>query len=302
LERVSVDQLADEMSGGALIVDVRPLEQRQRDGVLPGAVVIDRNVLEWRLDPASQDRLDAVTGYDRRIVLVCNEGYSSSLAAATLQELGLYRATDLIGGFQAWRAATHWDSVYAGNATNSVSWYQANPDTSLRLLRVAAPPPASVIDVGAGASMLADRLLSEGFTDIAVLDVSATALALMRDQLAGAVRTVVADLLSWTPDRTFDAWHDRATFHFLVRPADRDRYLAVASAAVRPGGALIVGTFAANGPEQCSGLPTARYDPAALARIFQTTFTLELAESEVHRTPWGDSQPFTWVVLRRRSP
>ena len=104
LERVAPEDLAAEASAGALVVDVRPADQRARDGDLPGAIVVDRNVLEWRLDPASPHRIAEATGYDQRIILVCNEGYSSSLAAATLQDLGLRRATDLIGGYQAWRA------------------------------------------------------------------------------------------------------------------------------------------------------------------------------------------------------
>jgi rhodanese-related sulfurtransferase len=102
LDRVTPAMLAREAAAGALVVDIRPVEQRERDGMLPGAVVIDRNVLEWRLDPTCPHRLPQVTGPDHRIVLVCNEGYGSSLAAATLQDLGLHRATDLDGGFQAW--------------------------------------------------------------------------------------------------------------------------------------------------------------------------------------------------------
>jgi len=104
LERVHPSDLGAEMAAGALVVDTRPIDQRDRDGDLPGAVVIDRNVLEWRLDPASAHRLPIADDYARRIVVVCNEGYSSSLAAHTLQRLGLTRATDLIGGFQAWAA------------------------------------------------------------------------------------------------------------------------------------------------------------------------------------------------------
>jgi len=106
LVRVNPEHLDAEREAGALVIDIRPVEQRQRDGSLPGAVVVDRNVLEWRLDPASPHRISGVTGYDQRIILVCNEGYSSSLAAATLQELGLHRATDLIGGYRQWLASS----------------------------------------------------------------------------------------------------------------------------------------------------------------------------------------------------
>jgi rhodanese-related sulfurtransferase len=118
LDRVPADRLAEEMANGALVVDTRPVEQRQRDGQLPGAVVIDRNVLEWRLDPSSDHRIEQVTGYDLRVVIVCNEGYSSSLAAATLQQLGLHRATDLIGGFQAWLA---WTSLRSAGEVRRLS-------------------------------------------------------------------------------------------------------------------------------------------------------------------------------------
>jgi rhodanese-related sulfurtransferase len=107
LDRVAPADLATELAAGALVVDVRPIEQRRRDGPLPGAVVIDRNVLEWRLDPASPYRIAEATGHDRRIIVVCNEGYGSSLAAATLRQLGLAMATDLDGGFQAWLALAH---------------------------------------------------------------------------------------------------------------------------------------------------------------------------------------------------
>src|SRR5215217_5170810 len=101
LDRVEPERIADEVAAGAILVDIRPIEQRQRDGELTGAMIIDRNVLEWRLDPTSPDRLPLATGADIRYVVVCNEGYSSSLAAARLRDLGLHRATDLVGGFQA---------------------------------------------------------------------------------------------------------------------------------------------------------------------------------------------------------
>jgi rhodanese-related sulfurtransferase len=105
LDRVDAGGLAAEIEAGALVVDTRPVEQRLRDGALPGAVIVDRNVLEWRLDPTSPHRLLEATGPDRRIIVVCNEGFSSSLAAATLRRLGCVRATDLVDGFQGWLRA-----------------------------------------------------------------------------------------------------------------------------------------------------------------------------------------------------
>ncbi|HXJ48650.1 MAG TPA: rhodanese-like domain-containing protein [Candidatus Acidoferrum sp.] len=105
LVRVEPEQAAAELAKGALLVDTRPSDQRAQDGGIPGATVIDRNVLEWRLDPASPSRIAAAVRHDIRVILICNDGYSSSLAAATLQELGLVNATDVIGGFQAWRTA-----------------------------------------------------------------------------------------------------------------------------------------------------------------------------------------------------
>ena len=106
LDRVEPEALEDERIAGAVIIDIRPVEQRTRDGDLPGAIVIDRNVLEWRLDPACEHHIAEVTDYDCRIVIICNEGYQSSLAAAFLRDVGLHRTTDLVGGFQAWLSFT----------------------------------------------------------------------------------------------------------------------------------------------------------------------------------------------------
>ncbi|HAM27965.1 MAG TPA: sulfurtransferase [Microbacteriaceae bacterium] len=107
LDRVQPEDLAAEIAAGALLVDTRAIEQRQRDGDMPGALLIDRNVLEWRLDPTSPHRVPGMTDAGRRVVIVCNQGYSSSLAAATLRQLGLRRATDLEGGYQAWARYTN---------------------------------------------------------------------------------------------------------------------------------------------------------------------------------------------------
>jgi len=102
---VTPAQAAAEQASGALLLDTRPAEQRHRDGEIPGAIVVDRNVLEWRLDPTSPDRIPEAVDRAVRVIVICNEGFSSSLAAASLKDLGLVNATDVIGGFQAWKAA-----------------------------------------------------------------------------------------------------------------------------------------------------------------------------------------------------
>ena len=174
---------------------------------------------------------------------------------------------------------------------------------STRRVLAAAPPSAArvAVDVGAGTSTLVDELLDEGWR-VTVLDVSGEALAVTRARLgerADAVRFVVADLLTWQPDEGVDVWHDRAVLHFLTDLGDRRRYAEVAARAVRPGGAAVLSTFGPEGPEQCSGLPTVRYDAAGLAEAFADAFELESADTEVHRTPWGSPQQFTLVTLRR---
>ena len=195
---------------------------------------------------------------------------------------------------------THWDAVHGSHPQGTVSWYEATPATSDRLIHRTLPG-GSVIDVGAGTSLLADALLVEGWTDITLLDVSESALAAVRARLGErpGVSYLATDLLAWTPTRRYDLWHDRAVFHFLTAPGDVERYVATASAAVVPGGALVIGTFAQDGPQQCSGLPTARYAPDELVRCFADHFTEEHREREEHRTPTGAVQPFSWAVLRR---
>jgi ubiquinone/menaquinone biosynthesis C-methylase UbiE len=200
-------------------------------------------------------------------------------------------------------ATEHWDGIFQTRRTEDVSWFQAVPATSLRLLQRWASRSGSVIDVGAGRSTLVDVLLESGWADVTVLDISDAALTEVRNRLgaeAKAVSFITADVRTWHPDRTYDAWHDRAVFHFLVKPVDRDRYVATATRTVTSGGVVVLATFAADGPTECSGLPTARYDPAELADAFGPAFALEHAEREEHTTPFDTMQPFSWVVLRHR--
>ena len=202
--------------------------------------------------------------------------------------------------------ARHWDGVYSEKTSEETSWHEPHPETSLLLLTEATAQtgsaPGSVIDVGAGTSTLVDELIAAGWPSVTVLDVSAAALEKTHERLGSEtdVRFVVADILEWRPDDTFDVWHDRAVFHFLTQPEQQQRYVATAARAVRTGGVLVIGTFGPNGPEQCSGLPVARHDVASLRSRFTSAFEVLDSRTEVHRTPWNTDQEFTWVTLRRR--
>ncbi|MGH3094428.1 MAG: class I SAM-dependent methyltransferase [Streptosporangiales bacterium] len=197
----------------------------------------------------------------------------------------------------------HWDAVYRSKGEASVSWFQPHPTVSLELIETTGLQPTQpIIDVGGGASQLADQLLERGHTDVTVLDVSRHALELARRRLAACedqVHWVVADLLSWTPPRRFALWHDRAVFHFLTSPGQRARYCRRATTSIISGGYLIVATFASDGPAQCSGMPVDRYSPDDLAQEFNPAFDTVTTRRENHRTPAGADQPFTWVLLRR---
>lgn len=198
-------------------------------------------------------------------------------------------------------AGSHWEQVYAEKGRDQVSWYEETPTTSTELVLLDGVP-AHVVDVGAGASMLPDALLDAGVGHVTLVDLSMSALALTElrlEERGTRVTTVVADVLDHAFDETYDVWHDRAVFHFLVEPAQRAAYGRQARSAVRPGGLLVVGTFAADGPEQCSGLPVARYDAEQLAAELGEGFTLVETRRAEHHTPWDSVQPFTWVVLRR---
>src|SRR5258705_12348249 len=155
--------------------------------------------------------------------------------------------------------AAHWNEVYATKAPNQVSWFQAEPGVSSRLIAASGvSQDAAIIDIGGGTSVLVDRLLEAGFSNVSVLDIAENALerSITRlGQAAAKVKWIVADILSWVPQRGYDVWHDRAVFHFLTEENDRAAYRNVLSRGLKPGGSMIVATFAADGPERCSGFP-----------------------------------------------
>ncbi len=200
----------------------------------------------------------------------------------------------------------HWETVYTTKATDEVSWFQPHAQLSLDLIKAAATVKnAGIIDVGGGASTLVDDLLAEGYRDLTVLDLSAAALQAARRRLGAQeslVRWIEADITEVDlPARRYDVWHDRAVFHFLTTAQQRDAYVRTVFNAVKPGGHVIVATFAEDGPLQCSGLPVMRYRADELHDQFGEAFTLLKHQKEEHHTPAGKIQQFVYCYCRRVS-
>jgi len=200
-------------------------------------------------------------------------------------------------------AKAHWEHVYQTKRVDEVSWFQRQATVSLELIRRAAPEPtARIIDVGGGASTLVDGLLNAGYSNVTVLDISAKALGEARtrlDEAASRVHWMEADVLTAAlPESQFDLWHDRAVFHFLTQQNDRAAYINQVRRAVRPGGHVLVATFAEDGPTSCSGLSVARYSAASLHETFGSEFQFVASVREEHRTPGGARQSFVYCLCR----
>ena len=197
----------------------------------------------------------------------------------------------------------HWQKVYETKKPTEVSWYQPAAKVSLSLIRRVAPDrSAAIIDVGGGASTLVDGLLAAGYSSVSVLDVSSAALAQASERLGGDAARVTwleANVLDAAlPASAYDVWHDRAVFHFLTEAADRERYVKQVRRSVRPGGYVMVATFASDGPTKCSGLEVARYAPEELHGEFGSDFQLVDSAREEHHTPTGAVQPFIYCLCR----
>lgn len=195
---------------------------------------------------------------------------------------------------------SHWEEVYASKNPAQVSWFEELPEVSLRLIEASGVPrEAAIIDVGGGASRLAAALVERGYRDVSVADISAEALA-AAGQLPGVDR-IVADVRDHDFGRSFDLWHDRAVFHFMVADEDQHAYLRTLERSLRPGGTLVVATFGPEGPERCSGLPVVRRSAEGLAARLGPDFEPVLSELHDHRTPSGNVQQFLYALFRRVS-
>jgi trans-aconitate methyltransferase len=197
----------------------------------------------------------------------------------------------------------HWQGVYSSKNETEVSWFEQSPAMSLDLIRRSgAHSGTSIIDIGGGASRLVDALLDEGYRAISVLDLSDKALSVARARLgprASQVRWIAADATRWEPEQKYDLWHDRAAFHFLTDPDERRAYVERLLRATSPGAQVIIGTFAPDGPERCSGLPVARHDANSLQQALGDSFELEETRPYEHKTPWGSGQRFQFSRFRK---
>lgn len=198
----------------------------------------------------------------------------------------------------------HWERVYTKKTPTEVSWFQEHAALSVKLIRDATvPASASIIDVGGGASTLVDDLLALDYEKITVLDLSSAALATAKKRLGKR-----ASLVLWREENVleaeftehgYDVWHDRAVFHFLTSEEERHRYVQQVMEAVKPGGLVMVATFAEDGPTQCSGLPVMRYSAGALHAEFGEPFELIGHERESHQTPDGSEQKFIYCLCKK---
>lgn len=197
----------------------------------------------------------------------------------------------------------HWQATYQTKDHEKVSWYSPHLETSLALIqRAASDRSVSILDVGGGPSTLVDDLVAAGYDKITVLDIAPAAIEQTRKRLgpaAQAVEWIVGDITTAALSaRSYDVWHDRAVFHFLTEPAQRAAYVRQATSALKPGGHVILGVFAMNGPQKCSGVDVVRYSVESLQGEFGAQFRLIESSSESHRTPFGTSQPFVYCCFQ----
>ena len=197
----------------------------------------------------------------------------------------------------------HWDKVYSEKAPTEVSWYEPMPQISLELIRSCGiSKDAAIIDIGGGDSFLAEFLVSLGYTDVTVVDISSKAIERAKERMcekADEVKWIIADASKFEPERSYDLWHDRAAFHFLTGDDQKKDYLERVQKAVKPGGYVIMGTFSNKGPEKCSGLTVQRYSVNDICQFFEKEFSMLNGKNVDHQTPSGVTQNFTFCSFQK---
>lgn len=199
----------------------------------------------------------------------------------------------------------HWESAWSGRPADRMSWHQDRPGLSLAMIEDAGLAARdALIDIGGGASTLAGQLLARGYEDLTVLDLSRSALEAARRALgadADRVNWIEQDVTQFRPARSYRLWHDRAVFHFLLDPGDRERYGNALRQALPPGGQAVIATFAVDGPRRCSGLDVVRYDAEGIVAALGDGLELVDTQQEQHRTPAGALQAFSYFRFVRGS-
>jgi len=198
----------------------------------------------------------------------------------------------------------HWDTIYTNKTPSEVSWTQETPSLSLSMIEsLALSKDAPIIDVGGGESQLVDHLLTMGFTDLTVLDISAEALERSKKRLgdkATQIDWIVADITSFKPKRNYTLWHDRAVFHFLTEKDSIEYYTNMVRENV--GEHLLLSTFSLDGPQKCSGLPIKQYSASSLNAVFSASFDLIKSSEEIHNTPFETTQAFIYCNFKQKHP
>jgi len=195
----------------------------------------------------------------------------------------------------------HWEIVYTNKKPHEVSWTQEIPQTSIDFIKgFKLPKSASIIDIGGGDANLVDFLLADGYTDITVLDISAASLERAKIRIgdnSSKVTWIVSDITEFKPEKKYQIWHDRATFHFLTTAEQIHEYIKIANTAIN--GFLAIGTFSENGPTKCSNLNIKQYSESDLLLAFKEGFSKIKCVNEDHKTPFDTLQNFTFCTFKK---
>ncbi|WP_106225063.1 class I SAM-dependent methyltransferase [Legionella pneumophila] len=197
----------------------------------------------------------------------------------------------------------HWEGIYAEKSPENVSWFQKEPTLSIKFIQKFSDNKSRIIDVGGGTSSFVDHLLGLGYSHVAVLDISGKAIEHVKKRLADEASQVewyVNDIAQFTPSHTYDIWHDRAVFHFLIDEKSRKSYLNVLKNTIKSGGYVIIASFAKEGPQKCSGLDIVQYDTPSIQKEFGDEFILLESQPEIHLTPGGNEQRFIYFIFQRK--
>lgn len=196
----------------------------------------------------------------------------------------------------------HWEKIYSEKLPEEVSWFQSEPTISLQIITNISDHDSSIIDVGAGESVLVDYLINLGYLNISVLDISGKAIDHVKKRLQEKAKNIVwyeKDITQFIPSRTYDIWHDRAVFHFLTNQESRISYLQVIKNATKKGSYVIIASFSKDGPMKCSGLDIVQYDDSTIQDEFGDQFLLLASQTEIHITPTGNEQRFIYFLFQR---